>query len=74
MNSNQTYKCDDCHQLHNRKEMHFDDSGDYCKTCYMIWFREAAVAAGIPADVVMGTKKLTDFFTPEYIAFKCNKH
>lgn len=55
---------DDCGRI--------DDAGSWCDACHAREEREAQLAAGIPLAVIEGRAKLTDFFSPEYIAAQSN--
>ncbi len=65
--------CDICKNEIIDIDFHSDDAGEYHDDCREEWFKSEAISHGIPRDVVEGKKKLSDYFSKEYIDFKCNR-
>lgn len=48
-------------------------SEDLAEAMAEAYYYEEAIGAGIPEEVVKGNKKLTDYFSQEYIDYKCGR-
>lgn len=58
---------------HRDDEFTHDREGEVCNSCVEADWKEGALSAGIPLDVIEGRSKLSDHFSPDYIAFKSGK-
>jgi hypothetical protein len=50
-----------------------DISDEICWQAQIRAFTQGALSAGIPIPVIQGKRTLRDYFSQDYINFKCNK-